>query len=577
MCVTLNVHMYYPKIKSCFSSCDDCSTSFNKHITDPTTFSLQQTYAKMRLLHAQTKQFAEFFDQIPPYAILSHTWGSDELTFRQMEQKGYTPSKKIDGCCEQALKDDLKYVWIDTCCIDKSSSAELSEAINSMFNWYRKSEVCYAYLSDVRPRIKISLPDDEFPEYLDESRWFTRGWTLQELIAPKNVVFYDKSWNLIGRKSPSKNDRKFTRYLSKATQIDFYALRYQNSFSNFSVAQRMSWAAKRTTTRVEDTAYSLLGLFEINMPLLYGEGTRAFSRLQEEILKASDDESIFAWNFGKTTRQHESLFASLFASGPPDFSSCRDMIPSTPAGLGPSHYTLTNKGLYIETRICYLPIEGGIALVCLNCSKSPTAKWQSLAIVMVQSRENHMIFSRPCEVSPFLVPSDLFTEPGTHIYVHRSTAYKQESFFSGLMIQHSFGDEATYKIPEFYPPNWRMTLTHGTFVWHQPKNLESQHQDILFLVCHVEWPNFAVWLDYKFSLDSGLQPKGLKCRAAFVDKDKSLAEVLLRKRGTWASVEGALDWKEALYFEGHELSFQITKGEKPYGTYWTVSVQVNSK
>jgi hypothetical protein len=529
----------------------------------------------MRLLDAQTKQCAEFFGQIPPYAILSHTWSSDELTFKQMEQKGYTPSKKIDGCCEQALKVGLKYVWIDTCCIDKSSSAELSEAINSMFDWYRRSRVCYAYLSDVPPRISISLLNDEFSEYVGKSRWFTRGWTLQELIAPKSVEFYDESWNLIGRKGRSGANRKFTEHLSEATQINFSALTGWNSLSSFSVAQRMSWAAGRATTRVEDMAYSLLGLFEINMPLLYGEGMRAFSRLQEEILKASDDESIFAWDFGKISRKGKSLFASK----PLGFSPCRDMVPSTPVGLGPSHYTLTNKGLYIETSICHLPIEGGVALVRLNCSKSPTAKPQNLAITMVQSRENHMIFSRKREVSPFLVPSDLFTEPGTHIYMHRSTGHEEELFSFGFVIKPFFGGKASYKISEFYPPNWREALMDGSFMYYQSKNLESEHQDILFRVNHVEWPDFAIWLDYKFSLnsDSDLQPEELKCRAGFVDKGKSLAEALLRKRGSSALVEGALDWKDALYFEGQELSFQIAKNKESYNELWTVYALVNPK
>jgi hypothetical protein len=236
----------------------------------------------MRLLNAQTKQFEEFFDKTPPYAILSHTWGSNELTFKQMEQSGYIPSRKIDGCCEQALKDDLMYVWVDTCCIDKSSSAELSEAINSMYAWYGASKMCYAYLSDVPHGIEIEKEDSAF----SKSRWFTRGWTLQELIAPKRVAFYDESWKPIGRKSASKEDEHFTKLLSRVTRINFQVLKDQSSLGDFSVAQRISWAACRTTTRAEDVAYSLLGLFGVNMPLLYGEGVRAFVRLQEEILKA---------------------------------------------------------------------------------------------------------------------------------------------------------------------------------------------------------------------------------------------------------------------------------------------------
>ncbi|KAH6693384.1 hypothetical protein BKA61DRAFT_647795 [Leptodontidium sp. MPI-SDFR-AT-0119] len=281
----------------------------------------------MRLLEARSKQFAEFFDQIPPYAILSHTWGPNELTFKDVERNGYVPSQKIDGCCEQALKDGLNFAWVDTCCIDKSNSAELSEAINSMWDWYPPEP------------INVEEEDSRF----SESRWFTRGWTLQELIAPKKVKFYDESWNFIGRKSASEDDQDFTMLLSRVTRIDVEILADRRSFGQFGVAQRMSWAARRTTTRVEDTAYSLLGLFGINMPLLYGEGSRAFQRLQEEIIKASDDESIFAWDFNETPRRH----VALFAVSPRNFASCGHMVPSILAGFKHSHYTLTNKGLYI--------------------------------------------------------------------------------------------------------------------------------------------------------------------------------------------------------------------------------------
>ncbi|KAH7304870.1 hypothetical protein BKA65DRAFT_544105 [Rhexocercosporidium sp. MPI-PUGE-AT-0058] len=250
----------------------------------------------MRLLEARSKQFAEFFDQIPPYAILSHTWGPNELTFKDVERNGYVPSQKIDGCCEQALKDGLN------------------------FDWYRRSQVCYAYLSDVPSGVNVEEEDSRF----SESRWFTRGWTLQELIAPKKVKFYDESWNFIGRTSASEDDQDFTMLLSRVTRIDVEILADRRSFSQFGVAQRMSWAACRTTTRVEDTAYSLLGLFGINMPLLYGEGSRAFQRLQEEIIKASDDESIFAWDFNETPRRH----VALFAVSPRNFASCGHMVPS---------------------------------------------------------------------------------------------------------------------------------------------------------------------------------------------------------------------------------------------------------
>ncbi|KAH8902532.1 HET-domain-containing protein, partial [Coniochaeta sp. PMI_546] len=235
----------------------------------------------MRLLNVKTRKLEEFFDEfIPRYAILSHTWGADEVLYSHVQEGGYKGgSAKVDGCCAQAAKDGLDYVWIDTCCIDKSSSAELSEAINSMFAWYRGSVVCYVYLVDLTSAFA-------------KSRWFTRGWTLQELLAPDNVVFFSASWSPIGRKLSKPR----IRVLTTITGIPDSCLSASSkAFGEASVAQKMSWAAGRKTTRREDRAYSLLGIFGVNMAMLYGEGDNAFVRLQEEILRLSDDHSLLAW------------------------------------------------------------------------------------------------------------------------------------------------------------------------------------------------------------------------------------------------------------------------------------------
>jgi hypothetical protein len=140
----------------------------------------------MRLLRAADLKLCESRDdEIPKYAILSHTWGAEEVTLRDMQNvcaKDLLGYKKLELCCQQAVRDDVRYAWVDTCCIDKSSSAELSEAINSMYQWYQAAHVCYAYLEDV--------PADGQPSDMPRSRWFTRGWTLQELIAPQRVIFY---------------------------------------------------------------------------------------------------------------------------------------------------------------------------------------------------------------------------------------------------------------------------------------------------------------------------------------------------------------------------------------------------
>jgi hypothetical protein len=536
------------------------------------------TSVKMRLLNARTKQFEEFYNEVPPYAILSHTWGPDELTFKHMEQKGYVPSKKIDGCCKEALKDGLKFVWVDTCCIDKSSSSELSEAINSMWEWYRRSEVCYAYLSDVPPHTVVEEPYSSF----SQSRWFTRGWTLQELIAPGVVVFYDEAWNLIGRKSQSRKygGTKFRERLSQITGIDDEVLAAPSSFRDYSVAQRMSWASNRTTTRLEDCAYSLLGLFEINMPLLYGEGNRAFQRLQEEILRVSDDESLFAWGNSHQLLQPDDRAQShsLFATGPSDFMLCGSIIRATPAGLRPSHYTITNKGLHIEPGFCYLPIQGGIAFALLNCAEKLGAGGEkNLAILLVQSKENNMIFSRPWAMRPICLPPKLFSNVG-HIYLHKFLGHRAIVVFPRLEVQLSFGLLDKYIISELYPPSWRAIFEKPGLSWgDQLETLQSGHQDILFLVDHTDWKRFAVWIDYSFLLiDATLEPREIKCRVASVEGDITLAELLLRNRAFLISpIEGALDWKEVLDLGSVELRTELTKVELPYGETWTVCIKAH--
>lgn len=228
-------------------------------------------------------------EQIPPYAILSHTWGSeeDEVTFQDLLNGTYTKRKghrKLQFCARQAAEDGLDFFWIDTCCIDKSSSAELQEAIGCMFRWYRDSAKCYVYLEDVS-NDSFEYWDDREHDYslqFQESRWFTRGWTLQELLAPKDVKFYTKQGDLIGRKSGMVD------WIAEITGIPRDALQV-TPLSHFNIDQRMKWSEGRKTTRQEDLAYSLLGIFDIQMTLYYGEGReRAFERLERKIRKSQD-------------------------------------------------------------------------------------------------------------------------------------------------------------------------------------------------------------------------------------------------------------------------------------------------
>jgi hypothetical protein len=370
----------------------------------------------MRLLNARTLKFEEFFDNaIPEFALLSHTWGAEEVSFQDaLRLTSATGSPvpndlackagwdKIKRTCGLALRDNLEYAWIDTCCIDKTSSAELSEAINSMFHWYERSKVCYAYLADVPATgtLDLSNPGDQFKA----SRWLTRGWTLQELLAPSNVVFFASDWTYIATR------HELAAAISSITGIHRSLLQLQDVSSlscvsqpaepaskrlwdvinvagaspshvkrshildklrGSSIAERMSWAAKRQTTRVEDTAYCLLGIFEIHMPLIYGEGPRAFIRLQEEIMRKSDDMTILAWHFRlnnqplKPILPKESPWAhpwkvfhyaprygsdcrsvGLLAESPAAFLGCEDIVPSEASGsAGTAPSTLSSKGL----------------------------------------------------------------------------------------------------------------------------------------------------------------------------------------------------------------------------------------
>lgn len=306
----------------------------------------------MRLLNANTFELKMFMGaeaDIPPYAILSHTWETTEIVFDDIKTQSYQSLtrnyafQKVLQCCRQARRDNFEYVWIDTCCIDKSSSAELSEAINSMFKYYAQSSKCYVYLADFKAP---SLGDSRYPFRLHPNdtsfyncRWFDRGWTLQELIAPRKVEFFDQDWQLIGTRDVDLLDRVCDRsriwpHVFREPRCschhdsglvlvrDGFCVNcrsrdtLEHTLSTFAVSIKMSWASARVTTRTEDAAYCLLGLFGINMPLLYGEGDKAFLRLQEAIVRQSKDQSILLWQAFRTeTRLSTALGCLAPAAG----------------------------------------------------------------------------------------------------------------------------------------------------------------------------------------------------------------------------------------------------------------------
>lgn len=369
----------------------------------------------MRLLHVTSFALEERLgDSIPPYAILSHTWGplEDEVLYSDVcnglkpgttEKPGWA---KVQNSCQQACVDGYSYIWIDTCCIDKSSSAELSEAINSMWQWYQRAGICYAYLEDVALGTpKVFTDWSEVPEHVlndgyttedittddgrtvkvvwlkdtapvvrsfTKSRWFTRGWTLQELIAPRDVEFYSSSWVLIASRQRNKD---YAQRIEEKTGIPLSILRRAacscpqhrqrvtipdlkctscgqrlNSLAildSHSIAERMSWAAGRKTTRLEDRAYSLLGLFGVHMPLLYGEGDRAFLRLQDEIIKISDDDSILAF-----ARKYENSQNHLLAESPDAFHKSDIALPPIRTRLVAPSMVWTSKYIQLKMLIC---------------------------------------------------------------------------------------------------------------------------------------------------------------------------------------------------------------------------------
>ncbi|KAI1458132.1 HET-domain-containing protein [Annulohypoxylon moriforme] len=303
----------------------------------------------MRLINTSSLNFEEFHgDAVPPYAILSHTWvEGEEISFRDFIEPSPSTTKKpgyhkIKGACRIARQDGIDWIWIDTNCIDKASSAELTEAINSMYNWYKGSEVCYAYLSDIPGSASQDGEGDlgYMNHQFRQSIWFRRGWTLQELIAPRQLVFYSSSWTKIGDRSGLALD------ISAVTGIETRLLRGMADLHTVSIAKKMSWAARRETTRVEDIAYCLLGLFDVNMPLLYGEGAKAFTRLQEEIIKTSNDHTVFCWSRTNVPAD----WTSMLAPSPAAFSDAGDYVP-VDAWEIPMPHSMTNLGLSI-----YLPI-----------------------------------------------------------------------------------------------------------------------------------------------------------------------------------------------------------------------------
>ncbi|KAK8030162.1 HET-domain-containing protein [Apiospora rasikravindrae] len=319
----------------------------------------------MRLLHTKDLTLKEFVGRWPDYAILSHTWEDDEVLFTDIANLEHARTKagfnKVQQACRTAANDGFQWIWIDTCCIDKSSSAELSEALNSMFQWYENSVVCYAYISDM-------LPDENLSHGLKKSRWVTRGWTLQELIAPSTIRFFDRDWC----KREGDGD------ICDITQIDPSVIYGRRPLASVPVCHRMAWAAPRVTTRTEDRAYSLLGIFGVNMPMLYGEGDRAFVRLQHEIIKSTNDLSIFAWvprdrPLSRAPRPGQQLYdgIGLLAPGPESFTYSSPVKRIFGFDLD-GEFSVTNNGIKITNRLKFYEDRNGYTTLSSQLQPPPS-------------------------------------------------------------------------------------------------------------------------------------------------------------------------------------------------------------
>lgn len=401
----------------------------------------------MRLINCETLEIHKFLEnKRPSYAILSHTWGSEEVSFQEfLEGRGRSKAgyDKVLKCCQLALKHNFDWVWVDTVCIDKTSSAELSESINSMFRWYQQADICFAYLSDVPERGGFEAQGSHFRE----SRWFKRGWTLQEMLAPEVLWFFSRQWTNIG----DRTEPVMLKTITEITGIDDDALTQVRPLSTYSIAQRMSWGSMRETTRIEDVAYSLLGIFDVNIPLLYGEGKKAFLRLQEEIMRGSQDQSLFAWD--AVDNQHH--IESCLAESPANFKNSGDIVVYRRHDAT-EQYSMTNRGLKIKLPLCNFQDDREKATAILCCHRTSDLGCP-LGITLVRHGVEDQ-FSRFGGDNPHLMPFDrICNAVERDIYIgQRNASHNHPLEWHGwkFIIKRS----STYQVLESFPPQfWKET------------------------------------------------------------------------------------------------------------------------
>ncbi|KAF9224474.1 hypothetical protein BS17DRAFT_779877 [Gyrodon lividus] len=391
------------------------------------------------------------------YAVLSHRWYDDreEPTFQgfsSRKTKSLQGYKKLLRFCKKARNEyGCILAWADTCCIDKTSSSELDEAIRSMFRWYTNSSICITYLGD------SATPAD----FHDET-WFTRGWTLQELLAPARLKFYGKSWIPISHSSNDKQDTAILNAISRVTNIP------EDDIASFvpgtqKVRERMMWASKRRTTRIEDIAYSLIGMFDVSLTIAYGEGDRAFYRLMVEVVQSCYEWDIFLFE-GDSSSFHFALPQSpnSYHELPSSWSEWNRSHP-----LGNKWFSLSKRGLQLKLLLVAIkPVphntqDDHVFSVALNkTTEHPDIFEHALALVTraVGLRVSHLTGSNP-DADQFAVGIVDFNRS-----VHEGEGHLigGRDYFCFLTRQR-FADD-----------KWEVVETLGPIVIHCKRNLHNQ-------------------------------------------------------------------------------------------------------
>ncbi|GAB1312649.1 hypothetical protein MFIFM68171_02859 [Madurella fahalii] len=536
----------------------------------------------MRLINVKTSKLEEFLDyKTPPYAILSHTWGGDveELTFRDVEErridKPGVGSVKFRGSCQQAEKDGLGYVWIDTCCIDKTNLVELSEAINSMFRWYRRASLCYVYLSDVPGDDDPRKPMSKFRT----SRWFGRGWTLQELLAPKKLKFYNSGWGYLGNKGTMRT------LIEKITGIPRQILLGITELYSASVAQRMSWAAGRDTKRKEGLAYCLLGIFGVTMPMIYGEGgNQAFLRLQDQIMRTTRDDSILAWGLSTEDAPardpghvDEGTAGRILATAPSDFANSRRIVCRQQSSG--SLNSLDISGGRLRLHLSLLTTSAGGTVGLLNCGPEHDPQ-QVVGIPLAQTASGASDeYVRPRGCHTVLQPITASSVPPRLIYI-RNDSQRKES--AGAKQQYWLYDEDA-----FAEVNLDLVDVHPPSCWDReqamivsslaPSDSTTQQTLARFRHSEEECPDFVMFLQFT-QQDIPTEPQ---CHVMICRRDTSLQgladklqHVTQKAYGKRSASNGFVHLHVTLEPDRQQLIFTIKLEVLPHPPDVTVDVTV---